>query len=296
MEREQFIQLPIKKVAELVRAGGLRTCVFPFNGTRRWFLLEHGHKKNLDMNNAYNDLTGRRYIEMYQMLFDHGLETVLAPVFGGDIMERGHEYMAVIGSAMSRLADHPEFLSFYKSRDVRVHFYGDYRKKFQGTPYAYIADLFDKVTHETSQHKGHRLFYGVFANDATEAIAEISVNYYHTHSRLPMRNEIIEQYYGEYIQKADMFIGFEKFSAFDYPLLNSGDESLYFTAAPSLFMSEAQLREILHDHLYLRPIEEPDYLDMPEGDLAAMREFYERNRKTTYGVGEVRGGIWYLKS
>jgi hypothetical protein len=26
-----------------------------------------------------------------------------------------------------------------------------------------------------------------------------------------------------------------------------------------------------------------------------MRKFYERNREVTFGVGEMRGGIWYPK-
>lgn len=293
---EEFLELPVEEVADRVRAGGVRVCVFPFNGTRRWFLLEHGKNIQGDAVNAYNDRTGERYIDMYQMLFAHGLETVLAPVFGGDILDRGQEYMDAIGSAMVRLAEHPDFLAFYRNHEVRVHFYGEYRKKFQNGPYAYIIDAFDKVTRETSHNGKHRLFYGVFANDATEAVAEYSIQTYQRYSRPPTRREIIEHYYGEFIEKADIFVGFERFSVFDYPLLNLGDESLYFTAAPSLFMSGAQFRHILYDHLYLRPVAEPDYRTMSGSDLAAMKEYYELHRQITYGVGELRSGIWYAKS
>ncbi|MCQ3935680.1 MAG: diterpene synthase [Chloroflexi bacterium] len=293
---KQFLELPVEEAAEIVRAGNVKVCVFPFNGTRRWFLLEHGHKKHEDISRAYNDLTGKRYIEMYQMLFRHGIETVVAPIFGGDIMERGEEYMNSIGSAMSHLAEHPDFLSFYREFDVRVRFYGDYRKKLHDGAYSFICDKFDKITQETIGHGKHRLFYGVFANDATEAVAEIAVNLHRKSSQIPGRREIVEQYYGEYIEKADIFIGFEKFSVFDYPLLNTGNESLYFTAAPSLFMTESQLRYILYDHLYLRPVSEPDYQSIPRNEFEFMKQYYEKNRQTTYGVGELRGGIWYLKS
>lgn len=293
---DQFLKLPREEVAALVRSGGLRVCVFPFNGTRRWFFLEHGHEKHPDMLKAYNELTGKRYIEMYRMLFEHGIETVLAPVFGGDIMDRGREYMDVIGAAMTNLANHPDFLSFYREMDVRVHYYGDYRKVFADGPYAYINETFDKSTEGTSQHKKYRLFYGVFGNDASEAVAEISVQFFQRHSRIPTRRELVEWYYGEFIENADIFIGFEKFSVFDYPLLNLGNESLYFTAAPSLFMTEAQLRAILYDHLYLRTVEEPDYQAMSKLQFEAMRKYYDEHRETTYGLGEVRDGIWYLKS
>jgi hypothetical protein len=290
---EKFLQLSKQEISDIVHSSGTQTCVFPFNGTRRWFLLEHGGKKFDDWMEAYNDLTGKRYIEMYQMLFENGIHTVLEPIFGGDIMERGQEYMEKIGSGLSRLAEHPDFVDFYKEHEVRVHFYGDYRKKFSATPYSYLTDLFDKITRETAHYKKNRLFYGVFGSDATESIAEFSAQYFQQNAKLPEKREIVENYYGEYLEKADLFIGFEKFSAFDYPMLNTGEESLYFTVAPSLYMTERQLREILYDHVFLRPVDEPDYSEMSREEFIAMNNFYSTNREVTYGVGEIRGGIWY---
>jgi tuberculosinol/isotuberculosinol synthase len=293
MDRDNFLNLSSEDIAKLVRAGGSQVCVFPFNGTRRWFLLEHGREHHTDPAQAYIDLTSQRYVEMYQMLFDHGLDTIIAPVFGGDILNRGDEYMEQIGVGMALLADYPRFLSFYEKYDVRVHFYGNYRKELMGTRYAYLIDLFDEVSQKTSKNKSYRLFYGVFGNDATETIAEHSVQFLLDKGRIPNRRELVELYYGEYIEKANIFIGFEKFSVFDYPLLGLGEESLYFTVAPSLYMDERQLRDILYDYLYLRPTREPDYLTMPPKDFEAMRHFYEINREATFGIGEIRGGIWY---
>ncbi len=293
---EEFLQLPVEAAAQLIRESGTKVVVFPFNGTRRWFLLEHGRENHADPAQAYIELTSRRYIEMYQILFDHGLDTVIAPVFGGEILNRGVEYMQQIGYSMSLLAEHPYFLSFYEKNNVCVHFYGDYRKELDGTPYSYIIDLFDNVTKQTSTNKKHHLFYGVFGTDATETIANMSVESHQKMGRTPTRRELVEMYYGEYIEKADIFIGFEKFSAFDYPLLNLGGESLYFSVAPSLYMSEKQLRSILYDHVYLRGIPEPDYFKMPVEDFEAMRHFYEINRESTFGIGDMHGGIWYPKS
>lgn len=293
---QKFLQLPATEAAQLVRTSGSQVCVFPFNGTRRWFLLEHGRENHQDPAQAYIELTSKRYIEMYQMLFDHGLDTVIAPVFGGEILSRGPEYMEQIGYSMSLLAEHPYFLSFYEEYNVRVHFYGDYRKELNGTPYAYLCDLFDNVTRQTSKNNKYRLFYGVFGTDATEAIAKMSAEHNKNKNSIPTRRELIEMYYGEYIEKADIFIGFEKFSVFDYPMLSSGGESLYFTVAPSLYMSEKQLRNILYDHIYLRPLQEPDYFKMPMEDFEVMRNFYEANIEKTFGTGDVQGGIWYPKS
>lgn len=296
MECERFLALPNEELAQIVRASETKVCVFPFNGTRRWFLLEHAEKTRENFVKAYIEETTRGYIHTYQLLFDHGIETVLAPVFGSEILQRGEEYMQQIGASMGLLATHNEFLSFYEKYDVRVHFYGDYRKEFASTEYTYITDQFDEVTRKTAGHKTHRLFYGVFASDATQSIAELSILHYLKSKKTPTRQELIEAYYGEYIEKANVFIGFEKFSVFDYPMLNWGEESLYFTVAPSLYTTARQLREMLYDHIYLRPIREPDYEKLQHKEVELIRRFYEINREKTLGTGEVRGGIWYPKS
>jgi tuberculosinol/isotuberculosinol synthase len=291
---ERFLQLPTEDVAALVKANGPKVCVFPFNGTRRWFLLEHSNENHRELSKTYVEETIKGYIRLYKMLFDHGIETVVAPVFGKNILERGEEYMTAIGEMMTLFTDHPEFISFYKACDVRVRFYGDYRKELK-TRYQYIVEAFDKGTELTLAHRKHRLLYGVFADDAAQSIAELSVQYYKIHNRPPSSEELIEMYYGEQLEKADMFIGFEKFTVFDYPMLNTGNESLYFTVAPSLYMTETLLRKILFDHIYLRPLPDPDYSKTSVDDLAAMRRAYQAGCDNAFGIGVVESGVWYAK-
>ncbi len=295
--REKFLQLPAVEIGEILRSVGSQVCVFPINGTRRWFLLEYSNQAlRGDASQVYADVAGKRHIDMYRLIFDHGVDTLITPIFGGEILNRGDEYMEEIGIGMARLATHPDFLSFYEKYKVRVHFYGDYRKHLDGTPFAYLCDLFDRIAKHTSRNNRYRLFYGVFANDATESVAELSIQFFQKTGRIPTRRDLITLYYGEYVEKANIFIGFEKFNVFDYPLLAWGEESLYFTAAPSLYLSDRQLRSILYDYIYLRPVQDPDYAEMPEQDFEAMRQFYITNRETVFGVGEIRGGIWYPKS
>jgi len=293
---EAFLQLSTGEVAHLVRARGPQVCVFPINGTRRWFMLEHAQAaaQSTDPTQAYIEISGRAHLALYQMLFDHGLDTVLTPVFGAELLTRGEEYMQRIGAdGLARLTDHPDFLNFYDDHDVRVRFYGDYRNQLAPTPHAWLNDRFDALTQQTLPHTHARLFYGVFGNDATEAVAAYAIQYHQQHGRAPDRRAIVEMYYGEYVPPASLFIGFDKFSAFDMPLLALGEEDLYFSVAPSLYLTEKQLRIILYDHLYTRRVAEPDYVAMPREDLGFMKKFYAANREQTLGVGKLRGGIWY---
>jgi len=291
---QDFLELPVQDIATLVRQPGPQVCVFPINGTRRWFMLEHAHKAGDDPIAAYLDISSQNHIALYRLFFDHGIDTLLTPTLGPDILLRGDDYMQQIGVVgLARLANGDDFLSFYDEYDVRVHFYGDYRKALSASPHAHLADIFDTVAERTKHHKKHRLFFGVFGNDATEAVAEFSVRYFQEHGQIPDKHAIIESYYGEYVNPATLFIGFDKFSAFDYPLLASGEEDLYFTAAPSPYMTDKQLRTILYDHLYTRRVEEPDYATISPDELSWMKTYYQTNQNNVFGVGSLRSQVWY---
>ena len=242
---------------------------------------------------AYLDIAGKRHVELYQLLFDHGLDTLLTPVFGPDLLERGETYLKAAANGMARLATHPDFTDFYRAYGVRVRFYGDYRRFFAGTPYAFLSDLFDEATAQTMTHNRCRLFIGVCANDAAETLVRLSIGYHAEHGQAPDKRALVELYYGEYVPPVDLFIGFDKFCTFDMPLVANGNEDLYFTVSPSPYLAARQLRAILYDHLYTRRVEEPDYATLPPEDWALMREFYRANREKTQGVGVLRGDIWY---
>jgi tuberculosinol/isotuberculosinol synthase len=290
---ERFLQFDTDEVAEIVRTSGTKVCVFPFNGTRRWFLLEHSNELH-SQPTAYVETTIQGYVRVYKMLFDHGLETVLAPVFGKEILTRGEKYMTMIGDSMKLLAQHPQFTSLYDDYRVRVRFYGDFRKELD-LQHRHITEAFDQITEKTLRHDKHKLLYGVFATDAAHVVAELSIAYYQRHNRIPTRDELVKMYYGEELDKADLFIGFEKFAAFDYPLLQWGNESLYFTIAPSLYITQTLLRKILHDHIYQRPTVELDYDLLSEEERASLRNYYRRRRDDAYGVGHMIDGIWYAE-
>ncbi len=66
IDRETFLQLPTEEVAKLVRAAGSKVCVFPINGTRRWFMLEHPEQNDAE---SYLSITWQRHIDMYKLNF-----------------------------------------------------------------------------------------------------------------------------------------------------------------------------------------------------------------------------------
>jgi undecaprenyl pyrophosphate synthase len=291
---ERFLQLHTDEVSKLVQATGHKVCVFPVNGTRRWFLLEHGDEIGDDFFEAYMNTSIKNHVDLCTMLFEHGVETILAPVFGRELMRRGDEYTQRVGiDGLVRTATDKNYRDFFEKYNVKVRFYGDYRDVLTGTPYEYALKSIYEVTEATKHHTAFQLFFGVFADEVTETIARLSVEHYLAQGSIPDKEALVRKYYGEDLPPVSMFIGFDKFSTFDMPLLATGEEDLYFSISPSPYMTEHQLRAILYDHIYVRPVPEPDYAKLTREELGWLRDYYRHNKDYAFGVGKLKFNLWF---
>ena len=291
---ERFLQLPTDEVAALVKATGSKVCVFPINGTRRWFMLEHADKIKGDFFQAYMDASIQNHIELCAMLYDHGIETILAPVFGRELMRRGDEYTQRVGiEGLVRTATDTHYRAFLERYNVRIRFYGDFRDVLKNTIFEYALQSIDEVTNATRNNSRFRLFFGVFADESAETVARLSVEHYLAEGAIPDKATLIRRYYGEDVSSASFFIGFDKFAVFDMPLLTTGEEDLYFSLSPSPYMTEHQLRSILYDHIYVRRTPEPDYTKIHSADLDQLRGYYRANKDRAFGVGKLKFDLWF---
>ncbi len=294
MEFEAFQALPTNEVAELVREKGPGVVVFPINGTRRWFMLEHGEQGRGVSMEAYMATTWNRQVALYKLFFDHGIETLLTPIFGPELLSRGAAYAEMIKPGLLWINENDALLDFYQDYGVRVQVYGDTVRHLTGTPYEDALISFDELTVRTAENDKHRLFFGVCAHDAAETVAEIGLRFFQEHGRLPNKKEIIAAYYGEIVSPVDIFIGFDRPSAFDMPLISTGEEDLYFTISPSPYLDQYLLRSILYDHLFSRPVSER-YGDLSAETWQTLAEFYDKNRHHVLGIGKksADGSFWY---
>ena len=291
---EHFLELPTHEVAALVKSSGEKVVVFPVNGTRRWFLLEHADQVEGDFFAAYMDASIKNHIQLCSMLFDHGIKTILAPVFGRELMHRGEEYTRRVGmDGLVRTATDPDYRVFFEKYKVRIRFYGDYREELKGTEYEHVLGSLYEAMDVTKQNTAFNLFFGVFADEVTGTIARLSVEHYLAHGAVPDKGTLVRTYYGEDLPPVSFFIGFDKFSVFDMPLLGAGGEDLYFSLSPSPYMTQRQLRAILHDHLYIRREPEPDYTKMGQAELDHLREYYHANKDFAFGVGRLKFNLWF---
>ena len=291
---ERFLELPVNEVAAIVKATGKKVVVFPVNGTRRWFMLEHADKIGADFFQAYMDESIKNHIELCAMLYDHGIHTILAPVFGRELMHRGDEYTRRVGmEGLVRTATDKNYRDFFETYKVKVRFYGDYHDVLKGTEFESVLGSLFEAMDATKTNNGLNLYFGVFADEVTETISRLSVEHYLALGAIPDKETLIRKYYGEDLPPVSIFIGFDKFSVFDMPLLATGEEDLYFSISPSPYMTERQLRAILYDHIYVRRTPEPNYTKMGSEELDWLREYYHRNKDFALGAGKLKFNLWF---
>lgn len=263
---------------------------WPFNGTRRWYLL---HRRS---NPAADDYVGTmiHYQALkHRLLFNLGARVILAPCFGYGLLKRGEEYTRGVLGALLRLVDDPVNREMF-GEGVRLLFYGDHEEILDTPTLRPMLAACRELTEMTSDNEGPLLMLGLFADSPYERLARLSVDFARRRGRPPDRGELVREYYGVNVPDLSLYLGFAQPAVFDVPLVATGGEDLYATLNPSPEVTERQLREILYDHLILRPAGDADYDSLSEGSVRSLEAYNETVRERTLGVGRVdpATGIW----
>lgn len=257
---------------------------WPFNGTRRWFLSQQ--MRYPDGHGDYLATTGRRQAELHGTVFAHGVQCLVVPLFGTQLLDRGEDYVRYALSGLTVLRDDARYQQLY-AEGVRVRFYGDYRRRLAERDCAYVLDVCEDLMNSTSSGGGPLLLFGLFADDPHPTLARLSVEFNELHGRPPSRKELIQAYYGTAVPDLSFYVGFAQHALFDVPLLPTGLEDLYATLNPSPTLTVRQLREILYDHMISRRIPETDYSDLLAEGQASIAAYGERWTGATLGLGQV---------
>jgi tuberculosinol/isotuberculosinol synthase len=256
---------------------------WPFNGTRRWYLLHRSRHPNTD---DYVVTLIRRQAELHRLIFAHGISVIMAPGFGKELLARGTDYTRLVLGGLLRLAEDPVYQEMF-SCWVRIRFYGDFAEVLDTPTFRPILQECARLTSDTASGDGPLLLIGLFADAPYPTLARLSVEIAARRGRPPERRELIEGYYGLDVPDLSLYLGFAQPALFDVPLVATGREDLYTTLTPSPDLTEVQLREILYDHLVTRRIPDPDYETLSAEARLALTEYNERYSGITLGVGRI---------
>ena len=177
---------------------------------------------------------------------------------------------------------------------VRLRFYGDYEEVLNTPTFRPMLKACEELTVATASGDGPLILMGLFADAPYPHLARLSVDFAAKWGRPPNRRELVECYYGVFVPDLSLYLGFAQPALFDVPLLATGEEDLYATLTPSPDLTEKQLREILYDHLILRPMADPDYEALSDKAWAELDQYNNSYQGATLGVGRIdpTTGLW----
>ncbi len=259
---QEWLKLDDQHLAELV-APKVSTVVVYLNGTRRWFLSQ-----NHDWTN-YVHATSLAHRKLSQLLFDHGIHTIIQPLMGYDLLDRGYGYLKMaVEQGLAELV-RPEYLDWYDQSGIRVTLYGNWSATLSELGFGEVIDLLKLIAH-TSHYTQRSLLMGAFADEGLDRIISMA-------KEVNRGEELLAHYYGQPVGPVDLIIGSGQPIIWDIPLLDINKASLYFMQAPTFCLDKATLRSILYDHLYHR---------INDDDLYDNLEIQEWSRLEVLGLGQ----------
>ncbi len=290
----EWFAWPAVEIAGWIRRQGKPLVMaWPWNGTQRAWLVNR--RRRSDDESDYLAYITPLQAGLVRMAFDHGVEVLLVPGLGGDLLERGEDYVAYAAAGLQQVLDHPAWQEL-TSADVRVGFYGDYEFYADRVVLRPLFEVCRRIQRAFASRSGPSLLFG-FMPENVPSIARMTVELYQRQGRTPTKAELVKHYYGGPITDLDIFVFSDTPHLFDVPLITTGRESLYATLGPSVLMTERQLREILYDHYVLRRTPDVDYEALSPSALQALLDEVEAQRERTVGVGRVDPltGAWRLE-
>ncbi len=232
-----WLQLDDKVIISEV-AAQIATGVIYINGTRRWFLTQSKNWAD------YPRLAGLAHRQVCQLLYDHGLQTLIQPLLGYDILARGLDYLRLAMEQGLGELTQPAYREWYHREEIRVTFYGNWLNILTEFKFSQATELVQLVA-ETCGYTRRKLLFGVFADEGLDNIVHLA--------RQVNRGEaLLEDYYGQPVGPVDLVIGSGQPVIWDVPLLNINKAHLYFLQAPTFCLNREALRRILFDCLYQR--------------------------------------------
>lgn len=303
LSKKQFLELSSKEIAEIVKLKGKpKVGVFLPDGTRRAAIIWFGYDPDdKDFAERYVDIELNLFMKNIEIMFTHGLPTLIIPILNHDNFKRGEKFLKdTLYPVLSKLLTSKKWLDFYKKYDIKVKVYGDieYAKK-EG--HIDFGDFIEKAQKNTAEHKSRRLFWGIAASNSMEhrRLMDLGINFYQIHDRFPNNKEKVELYYGDSLNYVDFLIRAAAIRDSDLspPIITGKKTHYYYLVISNLISFTPEVfKSILFDLIMAREkiLGKKVYskADIKGLDLNVLKEYYELNKHSVIGLGMNIGKFW----
>ena len=245
----EWFCLPDEQIQRVV-SSRVSTAVIYLNGTRRWFLSRSDNWAD------YAEITCQAQRTLNQYFYNFGIETLIQPVLGYDLLSRGPDYMNfAIEQGLGALTSSAS-REWYHQNQIRVAFYGNWATTLVEHGFPDVMANLQNVMAETKDYTKHKLLFGIFSDEGLKRIIALA-------RQVESEACLLSAYYGQPVGPVNLIIGSGQPAIWDIPLLNVNQASMYFLQAPTFCLTQTMLREMLYDHLYQRKNDDELYENLP---------------------------------
>jgi hypothetical protein len=235
---QEWLQLDDPIVVEII-ARRVSTTVVYLNGTRRWFLSQSNNWAD------YAKTTGVAHRQLCELFYTHGIQTLIQPLMGYDLLSRGQDYLQMaVEQGLAELTT-TAYQDWFHRVQISLTLYGNWSATLMEMGFTQVAASLEQVVEITSHYTKHRLLLGVFADESLDHIVALA-------KKARGGKELLQQYYGQPVGPVDLIVGSGQPAIWDLPLLDINKANLYFLQAPTFCLDKTMLRRIFYDHLYQR--------------------------------------------
>lgn len=303
MDKKTFMMLSTEEVAKIVsRLGKPKTLALIPDGTRKKnIIVDRWNPKSPDFEQRHTTSSHTDFINVLKVFYNCGLETLFLPTVARGNLVRSEKYQGyLIQNALKNILTGEEWEEFFREFDIKVNIYGDLNSIY-GLGYPEVEKWIKSVETGTSKHKTRRLLLGLAYGQSVEEVrlAEMAIDFYGKHKKVPSRNDLLRLYYGDTVDYVDILIRPSVVRDSDMqPILVCGRAEMYFPVTSCLLITEEMMKTILYDYLYQRMIsfglkDYSDGVDMSE--LEFIREYFKINKNAILGIGmrKREGHFWF---
>ena len=181
---EEWFDWPRERIARwIMRHPHPLVFGWPFNGTRRWYLL---HRRSNPQADDYVKAMIQCQAKQHRLLFEHGATVILAPCFGYELLNRGEDYTKAVLHGLLQAGDDPVYREMFDA-GVRLRFYGDYEEVLSTPTFQPMLEACEELMAATASGDGPLLLIGLFADAPYPRLARLSVDFAARWGRPPNR-------------------------------------------------------------------------------------------------------------
>jgi len=268
---------------------GDKALILSPGGSSRWYFMEHGNPQDGYLNaeefSRYSKITLEVVLNIAQMMFMDGVNTVYSIAFTPQFDKRDDKYLKMMAYGLTLMAS-PEILEIYQKYDMKVSFRGTWETALAHYGSTSVYNQFTDITSRTQNNTGGHLVWCIQDKPIPDSLIPVVQRSLNETHQMPEHETLARAYYGSDFIQPDIFIGNNKPSIGGQlpPFLMPSD--LYFTVSPTLYLNQNSWRDILHDHLFARRVAYRDYQEMNPSAFDELRNFYREHRMDIMGVGK----------